>query len=452
MAKRFRIDQGGRAGIGELIKGFASQFQGGDVDAALNAIESGDAEQFKKLFDNPAFKGRFREEDKSRLLGQFNDLQSKLPSSLDARKDYIKSISNEADASDEDLQSLLEAHKGIGSEKPNVDWNGVADLVRQKLDNYGVPRDLADKAIPLITDSMQKLGGRFDPNSIWQAVSKLGHPATGLQYGNMPGVMDNLSRAINNGAVAADLSERVTGMVNAPDTSADAKRIQDILAGRAGERNKGAAEAAFLVDTPEDLRKSRENFLAEQEEGLGKTLTERTAPQVLAELNARGLAESPDVISEISRRGASMQAGIEDQVRQLEQQDAQFFADAAFRIQTAKLNQKEADFRSSVDLERTRARSDQQNRFQTTQSRINSDFEMDMLRREQERNLRLGQDQLNFDSSSRSAAANAGNAADIGSSVGQIVGTKIGTKTGQAVVNNTPQNSTTTFDFNKGVG
>ncbi len=236
---------------------------------------------------------------------------------------------------------------------------------------------------------------------------------------------------------------------DAPDTSLDIKRIGDILAARGEDRRKEGAVQNFLAETPAELEASRGRFLAEREDSLGKTLTERTTPQVLQELNTRGLADSPDVISEVARRGAAMQGTIEAQLRDLELQDASFFADAAFRIQTAKLNQKEADLRSTIDLERTRTRSDQEKRFKSSQDQLNSDFEINMLKRDQDRKLRATQEGINFDASERSAASQAADAADIGMSIGRVVGTKIGTRTSGDIVNGTKQNSTIKPDFQR---
>lgn len=411
---------------------------------ALDSIEktgSISKDIFQKAIDN----GVFRQQDLPYVQRDFtNWTVNKLPSSEAAYTKIIKDNANEADATDESLQDKLAAYQGLSKTGPVVDPAATKRQVHDLLGSNGIPDGM--RYSPQLEDALSEfiVSARRLPDmgELSNLLSQKGLRPTEIQTYTGLAPLQNF---LNN----QDVKNRVASPLQGGDSSLDVKRIQDILGTRVDERAKTSDEQNFLADTPAELQKSRENFLAEQEQNAGKTLTERVAPSVMAELNTRGLADSPDVISEVARRGASMQAGIEDQVRQLEQQDAQFFADAAFRIQTAKLNQKDADFRSSIDLERQRARMEQQNRFQTTQSKIGSDFELDMLKREQERNLRLSNDQLNFDAESKRNAANAGNLSDIGSSVGSIVGTKIGTKTSSATVNGQPQSPTTTVNLPK---
>ena len=424
--KRFRIDQGSSAGSGEAIKSLLSQFQGGDIGAAQDAIESGDVGQFKKLFDNPAFVGRFTDANKSALLNQFNQVQSQLPSSLDAQKGFIKSISDPANASNDDLQNLLEAHKGIGSTKPNVDWNIIADTVRQKLDTFGIPRDLADKAIPLITDSMQKLGGTFDPNSIWQAVSTLAHPATGPQYGNMPGVMDKLSAAINNGSVAADLTARTQSMVNAPDTSEDVKRIQGLIGDRANVTAQNAKVNDFLATAPGQLDAERTKFFDAQRNQAKDYITGEYAPQVAERLAARGLGDSGQVGASISSKYSDLLQGIDaSQIDQLNQ-DTQFFQDQSYNKVFSDLVNARTDVGSTVANERQTLRTNQAQSFSKKQADIEANFNLDLFRQQSQKAYDTYNAQLQKRRQDQKSQGETGLAGQIGGLVGTAAGSFFG--------------------------
>lgn len=383
---------------------------------------------YKKAID----RGLFRPQDLAAVKSNFNAMTGKLRSKEGAYTKIIDDLKNEADLTDESLQDKISAYEGLGKTGPVADTAGIRRTVDEMLGTSGVLQDL------------RKLGGTDAgednfKNSLVNFIAKNRRLPTpgefGFQGSHLPSWQNFLNDQNNKNRIAMPLQPS--------NYAGDIKRIQDILTGRADERGKASDEQQFLAQTPAELAASRQQFLAEREAAAGKQLVERVTPDVLAELNTRGLAESPDVVSEVARRGASMQATIEQQLRDLETQDAQFFADAAFRIQTAKLNQKQADFRSSLAAERALARQQQQNNFKITQDRINSDFELDMLKREQERNLRLNQDQLNFDSSTRRAASEADAAGQVGSAAGQIIGTKIATRTSSPTVNNTTQNSTT---------
>ncbi len=362
---------------------------------------------------------------------------------------------NEADLTDAELNQRIEAYKNLGTSGEPVDRATVERQIRQILPtydankifvmregyshsrkvrekNYDEGQKLYEPLVKTLTDFVVKARRLPDAGELRDEAI-----AHGINSQDAQDLISNES--LVNFIQDQGAKNRIAQPLQPKDYRLDINRINDTLATRADENAKTGEQQNFLVETPEALKRSRQNFLAEQEAGAQNYLTERISPQVLRELNVRGLAESPDVVSEIARRGAGLQATIEDSARQLEQQDAAFFADAAFRINTAKLNQKEADFRASLDVERTRARQEQENRFQTAQAGIKSDFEMDMLKREQDRNMALKEAGINLDSSNRSAANDAANAEQIGSSIGQTVGTAVKTRTAAPSVNDTKQ-------------
>ena len=209
------------------------------------------------------------------------------------------------------------------------------------------------------------------------------------------------------------------------DYSLDVKRIQDVLATRGVETRKTAVAEKTLADLPMELGESRGRYLTGLEESASEYVRSRFAPRAISQLNVRGLAEGPDVASVIATERGRIQGVIESNLRSQAEQDAAFFTEAAFNIQTAKLNMAEDAFRSQAEFERVSARQKQESAFRSREKGIMSEFEIDMLAREQERGLRLQQAGINLETSTTRSGQVASDIGTVGMSIGELVGTKL---------------------------
>ena len=416
MAKRrFRVEGAGL----EDTKGFIQALSPYSTEA-LDLLESGDTKGLKKLLDSI---GKHTPEEKASLTSQFQQIQSKLPTRPVALRQYIdqlKDTTGEAALTDEELQTRLGAYKEIGGLSPETDRAVVERDISSKLANTQ-NISLSDKSIltPALVDFIMR--GRRLPSA--------GELSGELESKNVTawqGVMENA--AVTNFLNDQDNKNYFANLasVKPPDTSADQTRIQEILNSRMSETQKLEALNQFLVETPEELRQSRESYLATQEELGGQYLRERAIPNVLVGLNRRGTIESPsEVASGIAYEAGGIQSRIEEQARSLASEDDIFFADAAFRLKTSRLESSELDYRTQVAAERTRVRGEQGQGFADRKGQLSRDFDADMLRRESERNLRLRRSELDFSSGAAADATRSSLLSDVASSGGSIIGSKL---------------------------
>src|SRR3990167_170701 len=362
-------------------------------------------------------------------------------------KKLITDLEDEANLTDEELQQKITAYQGLQQTGEPLDKSAIEKQIPELLASSGVDKlflmrdfqgDLGRnrekdysataKLLPIVQNVLTNF---VTNNRRLPDIGELRDAVTGADKNysaklNPQEAQDlisneNLVNFLNN----QDVKNRILSPLGQRDYSLDVKRIQDILGARGVQVRKEEGAQKFLTEVPEELRKSREEFLAGKEASARDVLANRIAPRVLSELNVAGLAEGPDVGSVLAREAGLLQSTVESSVRKIEQQDAAFFTESAFRIKAAKLDSSEESYRLQIASERERARQDQENRFRTTELKLGSDFELDQLRREQERNLRLKQEGINFDTSMSRSSQTASDIGQVGSSIGQIVGTTL---------------------------
>lgn len=367
-------------------------------------------------------------DDPNGLTG-LNNILSKLPSAKDAFQKFIdQGTGKEADLTDDELRDRIEAFKGLGGNTGTLDHNKIQSTVFNKLKAMEVPDDngrLVDIS-NAIANLTEQLGHYPSPQEFEPIIKKFDLPVTGTRNTNVDYALRNFTndqQTFNDFQLGLDKGNFST--FKDEDVSESVKRIQDILDTRAAEAGKEATERSFLAETPTELAGGRRRFLAEREPEIERFLVERAGPRALENLNVRGLAEGPDLASELAAEAGRQQVGLEDTLRTLEAEDEAFYAEAAFRLHTARLEQSEADFRSSVAAEREGVRTGQFRRFESAEKDTQRQFELALLRREAGRNLSEKQSELEIGKSGSRDELISGLTSDIATSTAQIVAGKI---------------------------
>ena len=342
----------------------------------------------------------------------------KVPTRDVAYQNYAGSIKDEGKATDEELQNKIAALQGLSKTGVPIDKASIDRWIDQKT-GYGEGTLTIVK--PYISDFVVNNRRLPDTRELLDIMQKNaatinGDPSAIVASGS---VQNLLSDQNNKNYIAQTLGGQPQ------DYTADIQRIQDILDTRTTEGNKTAAITNFLKTTPEELAAARGGFYKQQQSSNARYLNTRLAPQIVSNLNARGLAEGPDVASSIAAAGTELQSSLEDKIRSMEASDNQFFADAAFRLTQAKLNASEDQLNQQIAYERASVRQKQDASFRSRETDIVNEFDLEQLRREQERELSLGNADIDFQKSERSSRLISGLGADIGRSVGQTVATKV---------------------------
>jgi hypothetical protein len=172
------------------------------------------------------------------------------------------------------------------------------------------------------------------------------------------------------------------------DLSQDLDSVNSLIDTRLEEARKEADVQGFLKNVPEELRTGREAFGASERARAGDTLRSKVAPDIAQYLNANGLLDSGEFGSLFAGEASNIEGAIEQRLLQLEEDDAKFFAEASYNIHSQKLQQSESDLRSQIGYEREKSRTLQNQSFQSTQSDLDREFDLGILKREQERALR----------------------------------------------------------------
>ena len=364
-------------------------------------------------------------------------VQKLAPDRRGAIKNFLARTSKttEADMTDEELAQKQEAFRELGSVRgAHLDTAEIERQLDARLKDAGVDEELAKEAKPFILKAISESGKYPGTESVlnylkpvitkYMGGKPIEEPTTGGQ-GSIPGYIDPLVNFVYNQNTTNYFSKLIERQVGVEDTSRDVTKIEDILTDRRSETAKEGLLQSTLAEIPGEQTTARGRFLAERESGARRFLAERAGPQILAELNVRGLAEGPDVASALAQHAGRLQAGIEDTLRQIASDDDALFEDAAFRLRTAKLEQSEADFRASVQSERDRARLDQFNRFNRSEADIQRDFETLLLEREAGRKFDLSKGQLKIGEDTAASDLQTGLVTDIAANTSKIVTGKV---------------------------
>lgn len=356
------------------------------------------------------------------------DITDKLNSSENQQKysQNVGNIKDEANATDAELESKIGSYQGLQRTGEPLDKTAVQKAISGLLSKgdvnvqkfKGGPGNVSDIE-NLLSDFVVQNRRLPDVGEFRDLADSKGLP--GQTIIGDPTIQNFLNDQNNKNYVALDLGGQPKDYTN------DITRIQDLLDTRSTEANKTAAVTQFLQQTPDQLAAARNDFYNQQSASGAQYLRTRLTPKIVQDLNVRGLAEGPDVGSMIAANGDSLQASLEDKIRGLEASDNQFFADSAFRLAQAKINSTEDALNQQIAYERAKVSQNQAQSFQSTEGDIQNEFEQELLKKEQDRELALSQNDIDFNTKTAQDSTINSLTNSLGNSVGSTVATKIAT-------------------------
>lgn len=325
----------------------------------------------------------------------------------DLTRSQLKTITGEGIDEPSLTDKGLEQRKGIfeqlGQSKETIkNYPGqLSQLLDRKLDAFGITNELRGKLKESVIDLIASTGQYPDAQSLKNKIQQIANedsPNKGwtpdgqrfLKYGELPGAIDPLLNFANDQSLRDEMSKFVEDIEKVPDTSEDISRIEDILTGRATEAKREKDISGFIEGLPAELegpRNARVDLLRE----LGGRDFERLTPQILARENAMGRLNSGAVSDVLGSAYGDIQANIESEAAKLKSGDEAFYFDAAYQNQIRKLMEGKTDLSSSLATERQNVRTQQQNRFESTQFDLNKNLENDILMQKYEASIRSAQ-------------------------------------------------------------
>ena len=407
MAKNFRIESLSKDQQSQL-KQIADQYFPGQLKQQfLDSIEKNGTitpELFKQ--------GNFNPQDQQKVLGLLSPVISSLPSARDAYQKVIDSnVSDPANLTDQQIQDKLDAYQGITSlSSGTLDVGKVKDYIKGKL----------SEAIP---DLDQATLDGVSAVAAQKAVNNEGLGSLYVGTGNQ--ILGNI---FSDDRFTKQIYDYVDTLRPPQDQSLQVSSLQDILAGRKSTAIGNEKVNQFLSTAPGQLDAERQSFFNSQRNKAQDYITGSYAPQVAEQLSARGLGDSGQVGAAIQSKYSDLLQGIDSS--QLDQmfKDSQFFADQSYNKVFSDLINARQDVTSTVDFQNQNLRTNQATDFAKRQADIESQFNLDLFRRQSAAAYQTYQAQT---TKQRQQAQDAQNAQTVGQ-VGGLIGTAIGSYAGPA--------------------
>ena len=164
-------------------------------------------------------------------------------------------------------------------------------------------------------------------------------------------------------------------------------RIKDIQTGRAEKASRTGEFQDFLTTGEAESEAFASEFLKRQQERGADVLSQELAPDVAQQLQKRGLLDSGEFGATISNLGAQIQSGIEQEYISQRDEDIAFWADMGFKAKFQELIDADKEVAGQIASERQTIRQGQQQRYAKREGDIQSRFNIDLFRRENERAL-----------------------------------------------------------------
>ena len=404
------------------LQTFAMQYFPGAISARMMDEISKTGTVSQKTFDDAgitASNAEFMRGEIQRITGgkptQGEYTQNELKQQTDSNV-------NEANLTDEELKNRQQAFNELGQTPGTVDKASVDRFIDDKLKTFGIT-DKDQTVRNGLTEFVIKNGRLPDAGELRDSITASG--GQGYSVISDPKVSNFLQDQDNKN----QFSDLVKGQVNAPDTTGDISRIEDILGTRGQEATNEAGIKSYLTTLPDVLSNSRNDYLSAIREQGNQQIQEVT-PQILASANARGALFSGDVPDILSNYAGNVQGGIESQQAQLEAEDNQFYFNAAYQNALRQNLQGQQDYSTYLAGERSNVLNEQNTRFQRSQSTLQANAQNDLLQRQYNNQLTAQQLQLRKQGDLEKSQKTTNKITGIGQSIGGIATTVAGAYTG----------------------
>lgn len=384
----------------------------------------------KASMSNPGTVYNFRTEIQ-RITG---GLTKQIPLTKAELKSELGADTVEADLTDKELAERREIYKELQGATEPLDRATIERELETKLKNYGVTpvsgadkrgKDFSEEAKRIITDKILETGRYPSAPELLQAIEPLRNKFKTTIHDKVNELFTPLVNFANDQAARNYLSDFVKNWKTSPDTTADVKRIEDIIAGRAKETKREGEISSFIESIPGELAgptKERISLLRE----LGSKRFGEVAPQLIAREQALGRGSSGAVGDILASTYGDIQGGIESESARLMSEDEQFYANSAYQNQIRKMLEGRTDLATSVATERQGIRTQQEQRFQKGQFDLNANVANDLLMQRYENQIRAVQSARQRQQEAQGRARGAGFMGAAGGLAGTIAGGVIG--------------------------
>jgi len=174
-------------------------------------------------------------------------------------------------------------------------------------------------------------------------------------------------------------------------TEQDYKPIEDLIAQSKQKAYDNAQIDDYLTKLPGELTQRREEHLAGETDRAIEAYTLDYVPRAMESANARGMLFSGDTSDLLTAGALDTAASLDDIRATLEQEDNQFYFNAAYQNKLRTVLESNVDVRNYIENERNNVLTDQSNRFQSSQNDLNRRLESNLTNRTYDSQLRARQ-------------------------------------------------------------
>lgn len=326
-------------------------------------------------------------------LSRIESIVSKLPNQNEAFKRFIEKTKDESVLTQEELQDRLTALQGI-EPIPQANIQQIKDEIKTAFflrggdethisnfltfeDAERISRELASYIVNEAV-SPQDIANRASVLLGQSGVIKTGKGRE-LEKNTIPNAISDI---LNAGQRYIDFRE------GGERREEDIKRVQDLLSARKEVDVREQEIEDYLSGLPEELRRTREEFLTGEEKRAEEEL-ERQVPFILQDLNVRGMLFSGEVSDALTSRALSLGSSLESIRAELEEEDNQFYYDAAYKNALRKNLESVEDYRSVLGEERQRILTGREQKFRSYQSLLDRILDEELRKSEYQRDLAL---------------------------------------------------------------
>ncbi len=324
---------------------------------------------------------------------------------------------DEGSLTDQELSDRLAGFEELGQTKGDIDPASIARELESAFQSRG---DKTAKQNSQVVANFVANNGRMPSREEMQQI---------INPTNAPGLLANI--AADEG-LYGQLSGLIDSQVNAPKTAEDIKRIKGLQGDRALGAQRNAETGDFLGALPGQLEASRNEYLSGETDRTAAAF-EDFSPQAMAQLNARGLLFSGSPEDVLTEKATNLAGGLDDLQSQLEQEDNQFYFNAAYQNALKTELATRDDYRGALDTERNRIMTDRANRFQATQGNYDRQLNEELNRSDLQRSFESTQSRLKREQEASKRAGRGQLFSQIGSAAGGIAGAAFGGPVGAVV-------------------
>lgn len=374
--------------------------------------------------------------DLSDILKQLNLTDPKQPLDLTTKKkleDYLRQPNIDfGNSTDEELNNYnnaltfyKNADTGVNKEQNLI--TDISNFVRD-LNNSNDPlntKKLSDEQIQKVAEQSAHglIGGTYKRNDINNMLDSF----TGIR-----GYNGTISSRIQKTFESKVGEYKDTGTFD--DTlSNQGKIVQDVLNTRGQVTSDQKLVQDYLANAPQQLNQSRTDFYTQQRESAQDYLKTNVIPKNLEPIERNPLTTDREVAQMISNLYGGVQASLDESESGQAMADINFFSDAAYKTKLQELVKSRGNLQAQLASDFNSARQTQQQGFQTAQSKLQNEFDVNLFKTQNEQALANYQRKLKAQQSDQEKANQSGLWSTIGGVAGSVGGAFIGSSFGNPI-------------------